>query len=431
MDRLREGEETIPAWACSCSPPSRASAATASSSIDAKTQGPTLEEVCRRIVARVPTISAFPATTISVTNAARIAERIKALLPDVVTILGGPARQRHSRTHPDRVSSIDYGIVGEGEISLFALLERLEAGPGDRRRAQDWSTAATASVRAAPARAVHRGPRRIPDARVGPAARLPAPLPAVDLQLPAHADGDADHVARLPVYVHVLRPLDVGKKGRMHSVEYVVGLCRHLVSLGVRHITFVDDLFTVRKKRVVELCEAFLDEGFTFSWSCNSHPNLLDFPTLQLMKRAGCWQIAYGIESGSQKVLDVVKREVRIPNMRNTLRMTRRPASAPKGYMMIGHPTEDIASLNETSRVPEARRARHLPDHEVHALARLAVVPDDPRLRHVRRRLGAHERDELRVHPARPRPRKSSRRTSTTCTGSSTPGPGSCGGSCA
>src|SRR5258706_584929 len=70
-----------------------------------------------------------------------------------------------------------------------------------------------------------------------------------------------------------------GKKGRMHSVEYVVGLCRHLVGLGVRHIIFVDDLFTVRRQRVVDMCQAFLDEGFTFSWSCNSHPNLLDFQT--------------------------------------------------------------------------------------------------------------------------------------------------------
>src|SRR6185503_1043201 len=139
-------------------------------------------------------------------------------------------------------------------------------------------------------------------------------------------------------------------KGRMHSVEYVVDLCRHLVSLGVRHITFVDDLFTVRKKRVVELCEAFLDEGFTFTWSCNSHPNLLDSPTLELMKRAGCWQIAYGIESGSQRVLDVVKHEVRLPRLLETLRLTRDAGIRVKGLLMMAHPTEGEDSLEETAR---------------------------------------------------------------------------------
>jgi radical SAM superfamily enzyme YgiQ (UPF0313 family) len=135
----------------------------------------------------------------------------------------------------------------------------------------------------------------------------------------------------------------------MHSVEYVAGLCRHLVDLGVRHIIFVDDLFTVRKQRVIDLCNAFLDEGFTFSWSCNSHPNLLDADTMKLMHRAGCWQIAYGIESGSQRVLDVVKREVRIPRMRETLRMTRAAGIRAKGYVMIGHPTEGLDSLRETA----------------------------------------------------------------------------------
>src|SRR5262249_19044094 len=139
-----------------------------------------------------------------------------------------------------------------------------------------------------------------------------------------------------------------GRKGRMHGVEYVVRMCRHLVDLGVRHIIFVDDLFTVQKRRVVEICEAFIEHGFRFTWSCNSHPNLLDAATMKLMKRAGCWQIAYGIESGSQRILDVVKREVRLPRMRETLRMTREAGIRAKGYLMIGHPTEGLDSLAET-----------------------------------------------------------------------------------
>ena len=135
----------------------------------------------------------------------------------------------------------------------------------------------------------------------------------------------------------------------MHSVESVLRLCQMLVDRGARHINFLDDLFTVRKQRVIDLCHAFIERGFTFSWSCNSHPNLLDFATMQLMRRAGCWQIAYGIESGSQRVLDVVKREVRIDRMRETLRMTRAAGIRAKGYLMLGHPTEGIDSLDETA----------------------------------------------------------------------------------
>ena len=58
------------------------------------------------------------------------------------------------------------------------------------------------------------------------------------------------------------------------------------------------------------------------------------------MKRAGCWQIAYGIESGSQRVLDVVKHEVKLPRMLETLRMTRAAGIRAKGLLMMAHPTE-------------------------------------------------------------------------------------------
>jgi radical SAM superfamily enzyme YgiQ (UPF0313 family) len=141
-----------------------------------------------------------------------------------------------------------------------------------------------------------------------------------------------------------------GRRGRFHSVDYVVALCRRLERMGVRHILFYDDLFTVNRRRVVELCERFLAEGFRFTWSCNSHPNLLDAAHFRLMRRAGCWQVAYGIESGSQRILDVVKREVRIPRMLETLRQTRAAGIRTKGLLMMAHPTEGEDSLAETVR---------------------------------------------------------------------------------
>jgi len=68
------------------------------------------------------------------------------------------------------------------------------------------------------------------------------------------------------------------------------------------------------------------------------------------MRRAGCWQIAYGIESGSQRILDVVKHEVRIPRLLETLRATRAAGIRVKGLLMMAHPTEGEDSLEETVR---------------------------------------------------------------------------------
>ncbi len=348
MDRLRQGEETIPGMGMLILAAVARTHGYRVHLIDAKQQGASADDVSRQIAALRPDYLGLSATTISVTNAARVAERVKALVPGVVTILGGA----HVSAIPERTleafPSVDFGVIGEGEISLFELLGALEEGR---------------CIDGVPGVVYRR------DGRVRANPRAPyiddldaLPFPAWDLlrDFPQRFQPSLFSYPRTPVATLITSrgcPYSCsfcdrstsGKKGRMHGVEYVVRLCRHLVERGVRHVIFVDDLFTVRKQRVAELCQAFLDEGFTFSWSCNSHPNLLDLQTLQLMRRAGCWQIAYGIESGSQRILDVVKREVRVPKMRETLRLTRAAGIRTKGYVMIGHPTEGLDSLAETA----------------------------------------------------------------------------------
>ena len=347
-DRLRQGEETIPGMGVLVLAALGRQHGYRVHLDDAKVHGTPLDEVARRIATLRPDYLGLSATTISVANAARIAARVKAILPGVVTILGGA----HVSAIPERTleafPSIDFGVVGEGEVSLFDLLARLESGlPVD-------GVAGLAYRCAGRVRANPRAPY-IDDLDA-------LPPPAWDLlpEFPHRFRPSLFTYPRTPVATLITSrgcPFSCtfcdrstsGRKGRMHSVEAVARLCGMLVERGVRHINFLDDLFTVRKQRVADLCHAFLDHGFTFSWSCNSHPNLLDFATLQLMRRAGCWQIAYGIESGSQRVLDVVKREVRIPRMRETLRMTRAAGIRTKGFLMLGHPTEDLDSLAETA----------------------------------------------------------------------------------
>jgi anaerobic magnesium-protoporphyrin IX monomethyl ester cyclase len=348
MDRLRQGEETIPGMGVLILAAVARRHGYRVHLVDAKRQGTSVADVCREIERLQPDYLGISATTISVTNGARIAARLKELVPGVVTILGGA----HVSAIPERTleafSSIDFGVVGEGEGALVELLARLDEG----RAVDDVPGLAY---------------RRDGCIRVSPQAPYiddldSLPLPAWDLlpDFPHRFQPSLFSYPQTPVATLITSrgcPFSCsfcdrstsGRKGRMHSVESVVQLCRHLVGLGVRHIIFLDDLFTVRKQRVVEICQAFLDNGFTFSWSCDSHPNLLDLDTMRLMKRAGCWQIAYGIESGSQRILDVVKREVRIPRMRQTLRMTRVAGIRSKGYVMIGHPTEDFDSLAETA----------------------------------------------------------------------------------
>jgi anaerobic magnesium-protoporphyrin IX monomethyl ester cyclase len=346
-DRLRQSEETIPGMGMLMLAAVAQQRGYRVHLIDAKGQGTPVEEVARRIEDLRPDYLGLSATTISVTNAARIAEHVKRALPGVVTIVGGA----HVSAVPERTltacPSFDYGIVGEGEVALFALLDRLERG---------------APLDDLPGVAHRSGGLVMANPRAPYIDDLDAlPTPAWDLlpDFPHRFQPTLFGYPRTPVATLITSrgcPFTCvfcdrstsGRKGRLHGVDRVMALCRELAERGARHILFLDDLFTVRKQRVVDLCHALIDAELDLTWSCNSHPNLLDLPTLQLMRRAGCWQIAYGIESGSQRVLDTVKREVRIPRMRETLRLTRQAGIRTRGYLMLGHPTETRESLLET-----------------------------------------------------------------------------------
>lgn len=350
MDRVRQGEEEIPGIGTLVLAAVLREAGHRVHVVDGKRTGTPVDEVARDVLALEPTHVGLSATTISVHNAARIAAHVKAARPEVVVTIGGP----HVSAIPERTletfADIDYGVVGEGERSYPALIDRIAEG-GDVRDVPGLVFRDDAGVARANARAPYLDGVELDQ----------LPEPAWDLvpDFPLRFQPNVFNYRQTPVASLVTSrgcPFSCmfcdrstsGRRGRFHSVEYVVAMCRRLEAMGVRHILFYDDLFTVNRPRVVELCERFLAEGFRFTWSCNSHPNLLDEPTLALMKRAGCWQIAYGIESGSQRVLDVVKHEVRLPRMIETLARTRAAGIRVKGLMMMGHPTEGPDSLAET-----------------------------------------------------------------------------------
>ena len=69
------------------------------------------------------------------------------------------------------------------------------------------------------------------------------------------------------------------------------------------------------------------------------------------MKRAGCWQIAYGIESGSQKVLDILKKGINIRQIRDAVRWTKEAGISTKGFLMIGNPGETAEDIEMTRRL--------------------------------------------------------------------------------
>lgn len=137
---------------------------------------------------------------------------------------------------------------------------------------------------------------------------------------------------------------------RIRSPENILEELELLVGLGVRHVHMYADLFTVSREQVMGLCELMLDRQLDLSWTCNSRVDFVDPEMLQLMGRAGCWMISWGIESGSEEVLRRAHKGIALDQVERALRWSREAGIRNWGYFIIGLPGETEETIRETIR---------------------------------------------------------------------------------
>jgi len=143
-----------------------------------------------------------------------------------------------------------------------------------------------------------------------------------------------------------------GRGFRVRSTEMIVDELEHLVKTydpGV--ILFVDEILTLRKKRIHEMCDEIIRRGLKFEWIANTRADCVDYPLLKHMHRAGCRRIYYGWESGSQRMLDVLKKDLTPEEIVEAARMTRRAGIWAKVYLIVGNPGETQKDIDETEKV--------------------------------------------------------------------------------
>ena len=143
-----------------------------------------------------------------------------------------------------------------------------------------------------------------------------------------------------------------GRGFRVRSTEAIVDELEHVIRTydpGV--IAFVDEILTLRKKRIHEMCDEILRRGLKFEWIANTRADCVDYPLLKHMHRAGCRRIYYGWESGSQRMLDVLKKDLTPEVIIEAARMTRRAGIWAKVYIIVGSPGETRDDVDETEKV--------------------------------------------------------------------------------
>lgn len=141
---------------------------------------------------------------------------------------------------------------------------------------------------------------------------------------------------------------------RMRSAENVVEELEYIAKNfpDVRQIVFEDDTFTIRKERVIKICELMIQKGLNrrFRWLCNARVNL-DLETMKTMKKAGCHLIIPGIESGSQEILNNIKKGTTLKQIHQYIENAKKAKLMVHACYMVGNRGETKETMQETLRL--------------------------------------------------------------------------------
>jgi len=316
--------------------------------VEAGAMGMGQDEAVAAILAHGPSVVGLTATTLGIHAAGRLAAALKAKSPSVRIVIGGPHATALPEDTLQRLPALDALVVGEGEETLVELLGAWRSGqdagsvPGLAWRGGDGL------IRRTPARERLRDLDQLPmpawdllegfPHQFAPAVFRFQKLPAASLVSSRGCPFECSFCDR-SVF---------GRKYRFHGADYLLAAIGELWARGVREILFEDDTFTANKERIRTLCEVLPRRFPGLSWSCLARASSVDPRTLALMRRAGCWQISFGIESGDPAVLEMMDKKTDLEEIRRALAMTREAGIRSKGFFILGYPGETRASLART-----------------------------------------------------------------------------------
>jgi radical SAM superfamily enzyme YgiQ (UPF0313 family) len=131
-------------------------------------------------------------------------------------------------------------------------------------------------------------------------------------------------------------------------VDYFVQELELLYEKGIHFFFFSDDTFSVNKKRVIQICKKILQKNIKISWNAISRVNYMNEEVLSWMRKAGCIQISYGIESGSEKIRGYLNKKITTHEIEKTFDNTLKYGILPRAYFIYGSPGESKKTIQES-----------------------------------------------------------------------------------
>lgn len=317
--------------------------------IDAFANRLTEDQTVRDILATRPDIVGFTATTPAIHAAATVARKLRQQAPGLPIVIGGAHITAVPEVTFNLFREFDLGVIGEGEETLKDLL-------GELSKAQPDLSAVAGLIFSQEGQIVRTSTRPF----IKDLDRLP--LPAWDL-LPSLTDPyrlsivgtKSDRATAIvtsrgcPGRCTFCDRSVFGTRYRGYSARYVLRMIDVLINhYGIEDLLIYDDNFVANGKRLQEICECLIQGNYNISWSCCARVDMVNPGKLALMKKAGCWQIEFGIESGSPKILECMNKRITLEKVEQAVRWAKEAGIMTRGNFIFGYLGETKATLNET-----------------------------------------------------------------------------------
>ena len=137
---------------------------------------------------------------------------------------------------------------------------------------------------------------------------------------------------------------------RERSSENVLNEVEEILALGYDRIHFADDVFTLNNRRIKQICEDIRMRGLDFKWECLARADSIDKATADAMKNAGCDRVFYGIESGDESTLKLMKKRISLDQARNAVDVARSSGLKTGAFFILCYPGETDDTVLKTIR---------------------------------------------------------------------------------
>lgn len=142
----------------------------------------------------------------------------------------------------------------------------------------------------------------------------------------------------------------LGRTVRQNSVEYLLEHIKYVrKKYGINSIVYLDEFLTQNRKKMEHFCEELVTQNLdSLHWSCSGRINNMNVEFARILHRGGCREICYGLESGSQKIIDMLVKKATIEKMSNAVRTAHEGGLSVTSSFILGSPGETHETLEET-----------------------------------------------------------------------------------